>query len=182
MTNNADINFKEVVARFQNSAEVLNEIQGRLSSLSSTDALHRETVEASRTAATSLQEITSQLRAAVDVLSSTLLVADSTLMAAKEFLSVTDLSEVGRQLRNLTSKQEKDASFTRDQLESVEAILKQQVISLQTQITETTRQVGSLSAENDALQNSVLDLEGQQRALAKQVSQIPERIRNKYGL
>ncbi len=182
MTNNMEINFKEVVARFQNSAEVLSELQERLSSLASTDKLHRETVESAQAAASSLGGLVDQIRGAVDILNSSLLVSDSALIAAREFLEMTDLSEVGRLLRELIDTQKTDASQTQKQISGIESALTKQVTALQSQVNEAGFRIGTLSAENEALRQDVERIDHAYRALQAKVSQVPDKVRNKFGL
>ena len=189
MTNIDNINIREIIARFQNSAEVIDELRARLESLTATDDLHSASLQSTQSAAQAIQELSTMMRQATDTLKVTLTTADSALRTATEFLQATDLSEVGKELKSVSSEQ---AALRKDQNE-----FKNEITSSLTRVNELiSQQADALRRDLDAAKSETLDernrannatteaarAEADLNALKTKIGSIPDRVRSKYGL
>ena len=135
MSDNENLNIREIINRFQNSADVVEDLKTRLQSLASTDDLHTESFKATQTASQALQDLGTELHAAVTALRDTLTTADTTLTTAKTFLEATDLGEVATSLSALSTDQA-GLSETVQKLSSEQNDLKESLAAEFDRVTE----------------------------------------------
>ena len=171
-----NVNIREIVSRFQNSAEVIDELRGRLQSLARTDDLHGVSLRTAQVAAQALEESSGQLRTAIDLMRNSLLTADSALTTATAFMKSTDLSQVSRQLQSLEAAQAESNKTVTNAITEVRSSVKEDVQSI-LKFIESLR-----DEEGAAWEERVDSLERELDGLKSKIAQIPERARNKYGL
>jgi hypothetical protein len=171
-----NVNIREIVARFQNSAEVIDELRGRLQSLARTDDLHGVSLRTAQVAAQALEESSGQLRTAIDLMRNSLLTADSALTTATAFMRSTDLSQVSRQLQSLEAAQAESNKTMTTAIDEVRNSVKADVQSIMNFIESLRDEEGAAWEERVAILQRELD------DLRSRIAQIPERARNKYGL
>lgn len=175
MSTTDNINIREIVARFQNSAEVIEELRGRLQSLARTDDLHGVSLRAAQVAAQSLEETSGQIKTALDLLRNSLTTADSALTTATAFMKNTDLSQVSRQLQSLEVTQAESNKTMTAAIEKVRHSIREEVQSILKSIESSREEeVAAQRARVDTLERELVDLK-------TKIAQIPERARNKYG-
>ena len=143
MSSTDNINIREIVARFQNSAEVIDELRGRLQSISRTDDLHGVSLKTAQLAAQSLEESSAQLRTAIELVRNSLTTADSAMTTATAFMKSTDLSEVSRQLQSLGKSQ---TAANKDQAQALEEIRK----IIQTEIAGIRNELAAVNSSDRA--------------------------------
>ena len=176
MSTTDNVNIREIVARFQNSAEVIDELRGRLQSLARTDDLHGVSLRTAQVAAQALEESSGQLRTAIDLMRNSLLTADSALTTATAFMRSTDLSQVSRQLQSLEAAQAESNKTMTTAIDEVRNSVKADVQSIMNFIESLRDEEGAAWEERVAILQRELD------DLRSRIAQIPERARNKYGL
>ncbi len=115
MNSPSDYNVEEIVARFQNSADVIEKLKDRLKSLVQTDDLNAASLQSSQAAAQTLQELSAEIREATGTLGDSLSTADAALTTVTEYLSSVDLNRIERQLDELieAQKESTDRSVAR---------------------------------------------------------------------
>ena len=62
MSETDNLNIREIVNRFQSSADVIDDLRNRLQSLASTDDLHAESLKATQTASEKLKSSAQNFR------------------------------------------------------------------------------------------------------------------------
>lgn len=182
MSSMDNANIREVVARFQNSADVLDELRGRLQSLARTDDLHGVSLRAAQVAAQSLEESSGQIKVALDLLRNSLSTADSALTAATAFMKTTDLSEISRQLQSLANSQ---GSVSNEQARALEDIR----LLIGSEFSQIRSELASLRSERSTIQEQLLESSTSLSVARKEledlrakVALVPDRARSKYGL
>lgn len=182
MSNTENINIREIIARFQNSAEVIDELRGRLQSLAKTDDLHNASLQATQTAAQALQDLGGQMRNAADLLRDTLTTADTALTTATAFLQATDLSEVGRQLQTVASQQLEFKTEVSAALSELTDAAKAQIAGLRSDLDQAQSEVTVARAERDESEREVERLKAELVSIHGKLEALPDRVRSKHGL
>ena len=182
MTTNDSINIQEVVARFKNSAEVLEELRSRLQSLTKTDELHAASLASAQNASQALQEISEYMRDATNTLREAITTADTALGTATRFMEATDLSEVGRQLEAVATKQD---LLRADLLAPINELAEQvtfQLVVTRRDLDAARAELESARAERDELDAEVVRINAELETLRSTINAVPDRVRAKHGL
>jgi len=182
MSTTDNINIREIVARFQNSAEVIEELRGRLQSLARTDDLHGVSLRTAQVAAQSLEETSGQIKTALDLLRNSLTTADSALTTATAFMKTTDLSEVSRLLQTIATSQAAADKSQEQGFGELRRILESEFSQIRAELERSRAERASaevLIAESTA---ALSKAEKELDDLRAKIASIPDRVRSKYGL
>ena len=162
MSDNENLNIREIINRFQSSADAVEGLKIRLQSLASTDDLHTDSLKATQAASQALQDLTTELHAAITALRDTLTTADTTLTTARNFLEATDLGEVASSLSAL-SEDQSGLSETVEKLSAEQVNLRESVAAefekineiLTTQRSESDRKLDEARSELASVQEEL---------------------------
>ncbi len=182
MSSIEDTNIREIVARFKNSAEVIEELKGRLQSLATTDDLNNKSLESSQAATEALQSIGTEMREATEVLRKTLTTAEAALITATEFLGAIDLSEVAHKLEDLTEVQKTSAEESNKRFKGMEETISEKMLDIQDRLDKTHRRIAELTAERDEASAAATFNLHRFEELTQRVEELTPRVRKKFRI
>lgn len=189
MTASEGVNVREIVSRFQNSLEVVEELRDRLRSLARTDELHSASLDASQAAARNLGELGAQVRLAVEAITKTLVMAETALNTAKGLMEASDLTEVGRKLQLVTSQQAElklevstSLAALADAISRGSAAMSSELTATRTALDAARNELQTVIGERDKAAGKVAEVKAELDALKAKIAALPEKVRSKNGI